>query len=274
MKITVLTEDRKNFFKPQFRYEHGLSLHIQTEKHSILFDMGQSDAFEHNAKRLGIDLKKVDIAIVSHGHYDHGGGLKRFLEINNTAKVYISPLAFEPYYSKNGYIGLDIALKDSGRLIFVHEPITIDNLSIFPATLLPTPYGVESYGLKVEKEGKLISDTFDHELYLTLTYQNSKQNDIPPVKFLLSGCSHKGALNLIKFFNPDAYVGGFHLVKLNPSDKNDLDKLSLTAKELSKRFRISYTCHCTGYEQYKSLRKLMPFKKQIHYLKIGDCILN
>lgn len=271
MKATVLVEDRRNFFKPFFTYEHGLSLYIETDEHKILFDMGQSDAFEHNAKRLGIDLSKVDMAIISHGHYDHGGGLKRFLEINQKAKVYISPLAFEPYYSKNGYIGLDISLKDNKRLVFVTEPVKIDNLTIFPASLLPTPYEVKSYGLKVEKNGKLIPDTFNHELYLTITVPNILYTD-ETVTFLFSGCSHKGALNLVKFFNPDAYVGGFHLVKLNPSDKKDFDELSLTADELSKKLRISYTCHCTGYPQYKVLRKLMMFKKQMYYLKIGDII--
>lgn len=271
MKITVLVEDRKNFFKPQFHYEHGLSLHIRNGNHNILFDMGQGDAFEHNAKRLGIDLSLVDIAIVSHGHYDHGGGLKRFLEINKTAKVYISPLAFEPYYSENGYIGLDVSLKDNDRLVFVSEPVTIDNLTIFPASLLPTPYGIESYGLEVEKDGKRIPDTFDHELYLITENQNPiYENETSALLF--SGCSHKGALNIVKHFNPDGYIGGFHLMKLDPKDRNDIDKLSLAANELSKKFRVNYTCHCTGYSQYKALRKLMPFKKQIHYLKIGDYI--
>lgn len=271
-KITVLVEDRKNFFKPKFKYEHGLSLYIETENHNILFDMGQSDAFEHNAKRLGIDLSKTDIAIVSHGHYDHGGGLKRFLEINKTAKVYISPLAFEPYYSQNGYIGLDVSLKADDRLVYVTEPVKIDNLTIFPATSLPTPYGVESYGLEVEKDSVRIPDSFDHELYLTIKSPHPLfENET--ITRLFSGCSHKGALNLVSYFDPDTYIGGFHLVKLDFKDKQDAEALSLVAKHLSKKLRTNYTCHCTGYNQYKALRKLMFSKKQLHYLKIADTII-
>ncbi len=270
-RLTVLVEDRKNLFKPQFRYEHGLSLYIETEKHNILFDMGQSDAFEHNAKRLGIDLTKVDIAIISHGHYDHGGGLGRFLEINKTAKVYISPLAFEPYYSKNGYIGLDSSLKDSDRLIFISEAVTIDNLTIFPAHLLPTPYGIESYGLETEKDGKRIPDSFDHEIYLTLTSPHPLFEG-STITRLFSGCSHKGALNIVEYFNPDTYIGGYHLVKLDPNNENDSNILALTANKLAKGLRTNYTCHCTGYQQYKKMRKLIQHKNSMHYLKVGDYI--
>ncbi len=78
MKITALTE---NTSKTGLPYEHGLSLYIETEKHNILFDTGQTELFAQNAETLGIDLGKVDIAVLSHGHYDHGGGLKRFLEL-------------------------------------------------------------------------------------------------------------------------------------------------------------------------------------------------
>jgi 7,8-dihydropterin-6-yl-methyl-4-(beta-D-ribofuranosyl)aminobenzene 5'-phosphate synthase len=91
--------------------EHGLRLYIETENHKILFDAGQSAAFAENAEKLGVDLRKVDLAVLSHGHYDHGGGLERFLEINQKAPVYVSSYAFEPHYSANGYIGLDLQLQ-------------------------------------------------------------------------------------------------------------------------------------------------------------------
>ena len=69
---------------------HGLSLYIETPKHRILFDMGpDGESLLKNAAALGVDLAGVDIAILSHGHYDHGGGLAAFLSVNNTASVYI-----------------------------------------------------------------------------------------------------------------------------------------------------------------------------------------
>ncbi|MCI8845747.1 MAG: MBL fold metallo-hydrolase [Lachnospiraceae bacterium] len=72
MKITALLENKTN--REDMLTEHGLSLYIETEKHKILFDMGQSDLFAKNAAALGINLSSVDIAVLSHGHYDHGGG--------------------------------------------------------------------------------------------------------------------------------------------------------------------------------------------------------
>ena len=70
--------------------EHGLSLYIEANGQRILFDAGQTGAFADNAQNMGVDLSQVDLCILSHGHYDHGGGIKRFLEVNDHAKVYVS----------------------------------------------------------------------------------------------------------------------------------------------------------------------------------------
>ena len=58
-------------------WEHGLSFYIETKKHKLLADTGASEAFLKNAVVLGIDLRRVDTVILSHGHYDHGGGFRR-----------------------------------------------------------------------------------------------------------------------------------------------------------------------------------------------------
>ena len=73
---------------------HGLSLYIETTKHKILFDMGPSGAFAENAEALGVDLKQVDVAFLSHGHFDHSGGMEAFLKGNETAPVYLHKGAF------------------------------------------------------------------------------------------------------------------------------------------------------------------------------------
>ena len=75
MKVTVLVENTA----PQdsgLTPEHGLSLYIQYREHNILLDAGCSQAFAQNAKALGVDLKQVDLAVLSHGHFDHADGLR------------------------------------------------------------------------------------------------------------------------------------------------------------------------------------------------------
>ena len=78
MKVIVLSENTTN--DPRLGAEHGLSLYIEACGKKILFDTGQGDLFAENAKTLGVDLAAVDFAVISHGHYDHGGGIRRFLQ--------------------------------------------------------------------------------------------------------------------------------------------------------------------------------------------------
>ena len=88
MKWTVLSDNRVGL-----QIEHGLSLLLQTERYRLLLDTGASDLFIRNAEHMGIDLRSVDYVFISHGHSDHAGGLRYFLDINNHAKVILSPYA-------------------------------------------------------------------------------------------------------------------------------------------------------------------------------------
>ena len=116
--------------------EHGLSFYIETKKHCLLVDTGASDRFIENAEKLGVDLRKVDTVILSHGHYDHGGGLPAFLELNQKAKIYIRDKAFGDFYhrgaQKERYIGIEKSLRESKQIMLVKDHLIIDDeLSLF-----------------------------------------------------------------------------------------------------------------------------------------------
>ena len=84
MRITALVENKSDC---ELTPVHGLALYIETEKHRLLFDLGPDDTLLKNAEKRGIDLGQVDAAVISHGHFDHGGALAAFLEVNRTAKI-------------------------------------------------------------------------------------------------------------------------------------------------------------------------------------------
>ena len=257
MKITALSENTSN--KESIGAEHGLSLYIEACGKKILFDFGASDLFFKNASVLGIDLADVDFAVLSHGHGDHGGGLGEFLRVNSRAPVYVHPHALEPHYNAKGeYIGLEPSLKGEKRLIFVENTQIIDTgLSIFNCNHLNSIVLPDPTGHTKMVDGKRIIDDYTHEQYL-LIEENSK-------RVLISGCSHKGIINIMEWVKPTHLIGGFHFSRL-PLDERLLEY----ADRLNEYDTNYYTCHCTGMEQYAFLRGQMP---RLRYLAGGETVI-
>ena len=256
MRITVLTE---NTSRCGFPTEHGLSLYVESGQQHFLFDTGQTALFSENAERLGIDPGSVDFAVLSHGHYDHGGGIMCFLEINDHAPVYMNPFVFEPHYNgteKN--IGLDPELRSSGRIVFTEEGMQIfDGMTLYFCNDRPKVKDLGSFGLNMVRNGQLVPDDFRHEQYL-MVEENGR-------RILFSGCSHKGIINIVDWFRPDVLIGGFHFSKL-PADET----LAGYAKKLDSYDTVYYTCHCTGEIQYGYMKKYM---KNLHYISTGETIV-
>lgn len=221
---------------------------------------GQAGLFAQNAAKMAVDLAAVDTAIISHGHYDHGGGLGTFLEINKKAKVYLHQAAFGRYYAisndKERYIGLAQELKTDEQLHFVGDQLVIDGeLAVFAGVagqkFLPA-------GNKVlyKQEGALfVPDGFIHELNLII---NEKGKIL-----LLSGCSHRGIVNILEHYRakyqkcPDVVIGGFHLY--NPTT-DEYEEPAVIA-EIGEYFKETgakyYTCHCTGWQAYQQLKTML-----------------
>ena len=111
--ITTLVENTTS--GPGLLAEHGLSLWIEYGNRHILFDTGQSDILVQNAKALNIDLARADAIVLSHGHYDHTGGLSTVLDIAPKARIYLHPAAIEPKFSRSSHGACSIGMPDSAR---------------------------------------------------------------------------------------------------------------------------------------------------------------
>ena len=288
MRIIALVENTSA--RPELIAEHALSLYIESNGYKILFDMGASDAFVQNAKMLGIDLNAVDFAVLSHGHYDHGGGLTAFIEVNDHAPVYVSRYAFEPHFNKIGNnIGIspDVCEQFGERLIFTEDYCRLnDAMELFSCNDRELAFPIDQFGLSCihNEEQRTLSESFGCERQATLSeeFYREQQKRIPEdfrheqylliqennKSILISGCSHKGVKNLVSWFSPDVLVGGFHFFKI-PLAASGKQRLSAAAEYLN-GFPTEYiTCHCTGVEQFEYLATQMP---RLRYLSAGDTL--
>lgn len=259
MKCIVLTENTT--CREDLQCEHGLSLWIETDQHTILFDSGQSDIFYQNALKLNLDLNQVDICILSHGHYDHAGGLKKFLEVNHHARIYMHEKANESHWhGKNKDIGIDQTLIEHPRVVLIDKEVSLEeSLTLIPCALFHPIVPIQSHGLLVKKEDGFEEDCFEHELVLQI-----KENK----KIIVSGCTHSGIENVMYWFQPDVLIGGFHLKKVDPVEKRD-DLIHL-AEVLKSYQTVYYTGHCTGEKQFEQMKKVLT--EQLHAFSTGDVL--
>lgn len=283
MKIVCLMENTVE--NKKCKSEHGLSLYIEMEKNTILVDTGASGLFLENAENLDIDLKKVETVFLSHGHYDHGGGILDFHKINSTAEVVMQKSALGDYWHKSErvekYIGLDCEIKKLENLILLdgnykyykkNRNCNTNNIEIFilgttsKEELKCWPKG--NLVLKERKDNQYIQDSFIHEQYLVLE-ENEKS-------VLISGCAHNGILNILEEYHnryetyPDVVVSGFHMRKKEGYTEEDLEVIRETARRLKEIGILCYTGHCTGEEPYKLMKEIM--EEKLEYLHCGDKI--
>ena len=271
MKLITLVENTA--CGEDFASVHGLSQYIETPNHKLLVDVGPNRAFLENAEKLGVDLTAVDTVIISHGHYDHTGGLAAFFEVNSTAKVYLRAEAFDQYFACVGetanYIGMDeTLLAHADRFVFTQDLTVLDEeLTLFSHLHTNDHLSEASHTLRRFDGENYVYDDFCHEQNLLVT-ANGKTA-------LLCGCAHRGIVNILRAAEkllgraPDYVFGGFHLFNPTTGQPESEELINAVAAELKAReATLYYTGHCTGLASYELLRARMG--EQVAYMAGGS----
>ena len=279
MKITALIENTRSPGIEHLKAEHGLSLLIEHANRKFLFDTGASGAFADNATALGIDLQSIDMVVLSHHHFDHGGGLRRFLQSNNRAPIYLRGPALRECYGKflwfQKYIGLDRELlrEHQDRFVFVNE-----RTGIAPGAFIltdvehtyPPPHGNRS--IFVKANGQLEPDRFAHELVLVLQEADGLA--------VFTGCAHQGVLNMVQAVTKafpgvpiKAVLGGMHFMAFPPfnfmaGSKQEVAQIGM--RLLAFPLHRVYTCHCTGSHAFPVLKGAMG--DRLEYIGTGRSV--
>ena len=246
MEITVLIDNEKN--ELVYRSEHGLSILIEFNGATILFDTGKSEAFIQNAKSLGKDLTKVDYVVLSHAHYDHTGGLEDFLVLNTNAKVILKKDVLRERWSiSHGYnrrIGFPLRKRFeqlNGRYHFIEDTEEIvPGLFVIPKIQKPDSHTFSDSYLFVQEQNNLVADTFDDELFMAAVKDDKL--------VVFTGCAHNGVENMIRtamkhtqIHEVEFVIGGTHL---NRASEQQVQR---TVKELRKYdIKRAAFNHCSG----------------------------
>lgn len=273
MKIITLVDNRTQ--SKSLETEHGLSLYIKTDDNlKILYDTGQSDMFMRNALKLGLNMNEIDMVVISHGHYDHIGGLMGFLKTNKTSKVYLNSTIFDyEYFSvKNGVKKMNgfppELLEYRERFVLLNKNTAFNNFWLI--TNIKQMYDTPKGNSILYRQNKDIEelDQFEHELILVINTQQGL--------CVLTGCGHNGVLNIVATVQEvvphkkiHCLYGGFHLIDGKEYvDVETTDELSNIADELTKLLPNSkfFTGHCTGEKAIKVLSETMEGKLEAFYV--------
>ena len=260
VRITVLVENTAS--GRGLLGEHGLSFWIDYAGRHILFDTGQIDVFARNAKVLGVDLSRADAIVLSHGHYDHTGGLAKAIQIAPHARVFLHPDALKPKFTRHAdgsvhNIGLSHLTEEeirrrSGGLVFTTRPTEIID-GLFATGPIPRVNDFEDSGGAFFRDATCI--------------EPDPLNDDQAIYFrcakgmvVLLGCAHAGVINTMERVaalsgrHPlHAVIGGMHLCNASEARL----AATLDAMQLREDMLLA-PAHCTGTRQKMLLWQRFP----------------
>jgi 7,8-dihydropterin-6-yl-methyl-4-(beta-D-ribofuranosyl)aminobenzene 5'-phosphate synthase len=278
VQITVLIEDSKSPTKPHLKSKHGLSFFVKAkigdDEVTVLMDTGTSpEALLHNVDAMGVNLEDVDVIALSHGHYDHTGGLLEALKrMKKRVPVIAHPTVFEPKLSLMPHlrlIGAPFKVSDveavGGVPVFASDPVKIAD-GITTTGEVPRTTSFEKVrGFWTVQNGSFVEDIMPDDLSLVIDIENKGL-------VVVAGCAHAGIINIIRHAQNItgkkkvfAVLGGFHLVNA------DAKKIQATVDELEKVDpRFVGPCHCTGKKATKKISET--FGERCRILHSGDII--
>jgi 7,8-dihydropterin-6-yl-methyl-4-(beta-D-ribofuranosyl)aminobenzene 5'-phosphate synthase len=265
MTITSLMDDWCPGRK--LRGEHGLSLLVEHGGITVLFDAGQGPAFMENAEALGVELGDVDAVVLSHGHYDHSGGLAAFYAAHPGVPLFVGPSWKATRLAAGPAGAIDIGPPDAFPPPGAPEPkVPADREELAPGLRILVAAGEGDPArldprFRKRLDGKEDADAFDDELTLACETREGL--------VLVTGCAHRGIVAIVRDaiarfpgMPIRAVVGGFHLVNA-PAERR-----KAVARELAALGPAAVACaHCTSADGYASI--VAEFGERASWLHAG-----
>lgn len=246
--LTILVDNITNAGLVQ---EHGFALWLEVAGHYILFDTGQGNALAPNVSAMGIDLGLTDILILSHGHYDHTGGIAEVLSANPAIRVFSHPGIFAWRYSihpdHNPHnISIPVSAAEALNKLPSEQYCRLKHpAEILPGIgltgTIPRKHPLEDTGgpFFLDPDG-LMPDSLEDDMAMWI---NTAAGLV-----IITGCCHSGLINTVGYIREitgtsriQGIIGGLHL------NKASLERLNCTCDALRQWHpQFVIPCHCTG----------------------------
>lgn len=277
LRIQAIVDNYARPTEENLATEAGLSYWIEYGDENFLFDTGDGQAIQANMPALKRKIESIDSIILSHGHYDHTGGLGWVLGENQTAKIYAKTTVAKTLWSERitgfALAGMDqqVALAAADRFHYFDEVFEIaPDFFLIPKAGDRYPQPESSKFLWEGDEGNLQPDSFDHECFLVVKREEGL--------IVITGCSHQGVANIVdqaKNVFPNRpvlhVIGGFHLQGRKPDFHESQETIDFVGQYLQEEVsKTIYTGHCTGLPAFKRLQEQVG--DQVQYFYAGDTL--